>query len=45
MIHRVALTGKTASPPLLETMKVLGPEETYKRLIRALEKTKALQTP
>lgn len=38
MIHRVALTGKTASPPLTETMNVLGSEETYKRIQAALDK-------
>jgi glutamyl-tRNA synthetase len=33
---RVALTGKTASPGLFETMCVLGRDEALKRIKRAL---------
>lgn len=32
MVTRIALTGKTATPPLFETMEVLGKEKTVKRL-------------
>ncbi len=32
MILRIALTSKTATPPLWEVMEVLGPEETLNRL-------------
>jgi len=32
MAVRIALTGKTATPPLFETMEVLGREKTIKRL-------------
>ncbi len=32
MATRIALTGKTATPPLFETMEVLGKEKTLKRL-------------
>jgi glutamyl-tRNA synthetase len=35
---RVAVTGKTATPPLFETMEVLGREMTIERLRAALEK-------
>jgi glutamyl-tRNA synthetase len=35
---RVAVTGKTATPPLFETMEVLGRETTIARLRAALEK-------
>lgn len=38
MTIRVAVTGKTATPPLFETMEVLGREECLKRLALALEK-------
>jgi glutamyl-tRNA synthetase len=34
---RVAVTGKTATPPLFETMEVLGPERTRGRLLSAIE--------
>lgn len=37
MMIRVAVTGKTATPPLFETMAVLGQELTLKRLQQALE--------
>lgn len=32
MVTRIAITGKTATPPLFETMEVLGKEKTVKRL-------------
>lgn len=32
MVTRIAITGKTATPPLFETMAVLGKEKTVKRL-------------
>jgi len=35
---RVAVTGKTATPPLFETMEVLGPERTRDRLRSAIER-------
>ncbi len=38
MICRVALTGKTASPPLTETKDILGTEESNKRIKAALDK-------
>ena len=34
---RVALTGKTASPPIDEVMEVLGKETVIKRLQKAIE--------
>jgi glutamyl-tRNA synthetase len=34
---RVALTGRTVSPPIDEVMEVLGKEEVIKRLQRAIE--------
>jgi glutamyl-tRNA synthetase len=36
MATRLALTGKTATPPLFETMEVLGKEKTIKRLKAAV---------
>jgi glutamyl-tRNA synthetase len=38
---RVAITGRTVSPPLFETMEVLGRECTIKRLRAALERLRA----
>lgn len=35
MMIRVAITGRTATPPLFETMTVLGREETLERLTQA----------
>lgn len=35
MAIRVALTGRTATPPLLESMVILGRERTLERLDRA----------
>lgn len=37
MLLRVAVTGRTATPPLFETMAVLGKEITRRRLRRAAE--------
>ena len=37
MLLRVAITGRTATPPLFETMEVLGKELTRRRLRRAAE--------
>jgi len=34
---RVALTGRSASPPIDEVMEVLGKEKVVKRLQRAIE--------
>ena len=38
MLLRIAITGKTISPPLFETMEVLGRSETLDRLKTALNK-------
>ncbi len=38
---RVAVTGKTATPPLFETMEVLGREKTLERLQTALDRLRA----
>ena len=40
MTVRIALTGKTATPPLFETMEVLGKDKTIKRLKSSLDKLK-----
>ncbi len=37
---RTATTGRTAAPPLFQTMEVLGKERSLKRLEKALEKLK-----
>jgi glutamyl/glutaminyl-tRNA synthetase len=37
MLLRVAVTGRTATPPLFETMVALGKEITRRRLRRAAE--------
>ena len=37
MLLRVAITGRTATPPLFETMEVLGKELTRRRMRRAAE--------
>lgn len=34
---RVAVTGKTVSPPLFESIQVIGREETLKRLLNAIQ--------
>ena len=38
---RVATTGRTATPPLFQTMEVLGKERCFKRLKSALDKLTA----
>ncbi|HKC76077.1 MAG TPA: hypothetical protein VKF37_18045, partial [Chloroflexota bacterium] len=38
---RVAVTGSTASPPLFETLAVLGPERAFGRLAVATERLHA----
>jgi hypothetical protein len=38
MAIRVAVTGRTATPPLFDTMVALGYERTLARLDRAIEK-------
>ena len=40
MTVRVAVTGRKASPPLFETMAVLGKETCRRRLRRAIETLK-----
>jgi glutamyl-tRNA synthetase len=37
-ILRVAVTGRTAAPPLFQTMEVLGKDRCHNRLIKALDK-------
>jgi glutamyl-tRNA synthetase len=38
MAIRVAVTGRTATPPLFDTLVALGPERTLERLDRAIER-------
>jgi glutamyl-tRNA synthetase len=45
MTVRVAATGRTATPPLFETLAVLGKEVTRRRLRRAAEALRAAKTP
>lgn len=40
MILRVALTGKTNTPPIVESVPILGKEKTIKGLEKAIEKLK-----
>jgi glutamyl-tRNA synthetase len=40
MTVRIAVTGRAASPPLFETMTVLGKEVCRQRMRRAIEKMK-----
>jgi len=42
MAIRVAVTGRTATPPLFDTMVALGYERTLARLDRAIEKLEAV---
>jgi glutamyl-tRNA synthetase len=35
---RVAVCGRKNAPPLFETLEVLGPETTLKRIERAIER-------
>ncbi len=37
MMLRIAVTGKTATPPLFETMEILGKEKTIQRLNQAIK--------
>ena len=37
-VLRVAVTGKTATPPLFETMEVLGHKRTLERLRSAIKR-------
>jgi glutamyl-tRNA synthetase len=41
---RVAVTGRTAAPPLFQTMEVLGKERCLKRLRAALDKLSTFET-
>jgi glutamyl-tRNA synthetase len=43
-VVRVAVTGRTAGPPLFETMAILGAETVLRRMRRALDKLGALET-
>jgi glutamyl-tRNA synthetase len=45
MLLRVAVTGRTATPPLFETMVVLGKELTRRRLRRAAEAAAKAKAP
>jgi glutamyl-tRNA synthetase len=45
MLLRLATTGRKASPPLFDTMAVLGKEITRRRLRRAAEAIKAVPAP
>ena len=42
---RIAVTGKAATPPLFETMEVLGKEVCRRRLRRAVETLRAMPAP
>jgi len=42
MTIRIAITGKKASPPLVESMVVLGKEESVRRVKVALERSQAI---
>jgi len=42
---RIAVTGKAATPPLFETMAVLGKEVCRRRLRRAAETLRAMAAP
>ena len=42
MSIRIAVTGRKASPPLLESMIILGKEESLKRIEKAVEKAQAV---
>ena len=44
MTVRVAVTGRKASPPLFETMAVLGKETVRRRLRRTIETLKSLKS-
>jgi glutamyl-tRNA synthetase len=40
MALRIAITGRTATPPLFETMEILGREKTLERIKNAIKKLK-----
>jgi glutamyl-tRNA synthetase len=42
-ILRVAVTGRTAAPPLFQTMAVLGKEQCLRRIKSALDRLSALK--
>jgi glutamyl-tRNA synthetase len=42
MCVRIAVTGRKATPPLLESMVILGKDESLKRMDNAIEKAQAL---
>jgi glutamyl-tRNA synthetase len=42
---RVAVTGKAATPPLFETMAVLGKEICRRRLRHSVETLRAMKAP
>jgi len=41
---RIAVTGRTATPPLFETMEVLGKERCRRRLRQAIETLKTIKS-
>ena len=41
---RIAVTGRTATPPLFETMEVLGKERCRRRLRQAIETLKTMKS-
>jgi glutamyl-tRNA synthetase len=43
-ILRVAVTGRTISPPLFETMEVIGKETVLARIQQAIELLEALDS-
>jgi glutamyl-tRNA synthetase len=45
MVVRLAVTGRSATPPLFETLTVLGKEVCRRRLRRAGEVLRAMKTP
>jgi glutamyl-tRNA synthetase len=42
---RVAVTGRTAAPPLFETLEVLGRETALKRIDQAIERMAGVGQP
>jgi len=44
-VVRVAVTGKTATPPLFETMEILGRDRTLERLESAQERLRGHTMP
>jgi len=45
MAIRVAATGRTATPPLFDSLVALGPERTLARLDRAIETLEGMEVP